>query len=267
MLREACFVWNHALALQKRHYALYHKYIGIRKMKSHFARRIKRNLLHSQTVQEILERLDTSYQRFFSHMAKRPPKFKRAKDFSSFLFKQGGFKLSGNRFTVNKISKTYKFSLSRHPDVLGEPKGFVIEPIPTDEDVSSLSAIIMDDDYYHFTIAHSQLTDGIRHANSAALIALKARAYLNLVADKRDGKHVNTKDIKKHRSDILKNVVIMTEDNIEAPASIVVCIREFVASIRADWTTLAEPFSRSLGQDEAFVTGLLDQLDELFIEA
>lgn len=49
--------------------------------------------------------------------------------------------------------------LSRHPDVLGEPKGFVIEPIPTDEDVSSLSAIIMDDDYYHFTIAHSQLTD------------------------------------------------------------------------------------------------------------
>ena len=143
--------------------------------------------------------------------------------------------------------------LSRHPDVLGEPKGFVIEPIPTDEDVSSLSAIIMDDDYYHFTIAHSQLTDGIRHANSAALIALKARAYLNLM--------------KKHRSDILKNVVIMTEDNIEAPASIVACIREFVASIRADWSTLAEPLSKSLGQDEAFVTGLLDQLDELFIEA
>ena len=157
--------------------------------------------------------------------------------------------------------------LSRHPDVLGEPKGFVIEPIPTDEDVSSLSAIIMDDDYYHFTIAHSQLTDGIRHANSAALIALKPRAHLNLMADKRDGKHVNTKDIKKHRSDVLKNVVIMTEDNIEAPASIVVCIREFVASIREDWTTLAEPLSKSLGQDEAFVTGLLDQLDELFIEA
>ena len=156
--------------------------------------------------------------------------------------------------------------LSRHPDVLGEPKGLVIEPIPTDEDVSSLSAIIMDDDYYHFTISHSQLTDGIRHANSAALIALKSRAYLNLMSDKRDGKHVNTKDIKKHRSDILKNVVIMTEDNIEAPAAIVACIREFVASIRADWTTLADPLSRSLGQDEAFVSGLLDQLDELFIE-
>ena len=38
--------------------------------------------------------------------------------------------------------------LSRHSDILGEPSGFVIEPIPVDEEVSSLSAIIMDDDYY-----------------------------------------------------------------------------------------------------------------------
>ena len=27
MLREACFVWNHALALQKRYYRLYKKYM------------------------------------------------------------------------------------------------------------------------------------------------------------------------------------------------------------------------------------------------
>ena len=39
--------------------------------------------------------------------------------------------------------------LSRHPDVLGEPKGVVIEPLPIGDDVSSLSAIIMDDDFYH----------------------------------------------------------------------------------------------------------------------
>ena len=131
MLREACFVWNHALALQKRYYALYHKYIGIGAIKSHFAKRFKRCLIHSQTVQEILERLDTSYQRFFSHKAKRPPKFKRAKDFSSFVFKQSGFKLSGNRFTVNKISKTYKFSLSRPYE--GKVKNVKIKRSPLGE--------------------------------------------------------------------------------------------------------------------------------------
>lgn len=113
MLREACFVWNHALAMQKRYYRLYHKYIGIGKMKAHFAKRIHRNLLHSQTTQEILERLDTAYQRFFSHLAKRPPKFRKAKDFSSILFKQGGYSLNGNVLTINSIKKRFKFSLSR----------------------------------------------------------------------------------------------------------------------------------------------------------
>jgi hypothetical protein len=86
--------------------------------------------------------------------------------------------------------------LSRHPDVLAKPKDFDIEPLPIGDDVSSLSAIIMDDDYYNYTVEHSVVTDGIRHADSAALIALKARAYLNLLQDKANGKHVNSKDIK-----------------------------------------------------------------------
>ena len=54
------------------------------------------NLLHSQTVQEILERLDESYNRFFKKLAKRPPKFKSPEKFNSFVFKQGGFTLNGN---------------------------------------------------------------------------------------------------------------------------------------------------------------------------
>ena len=65
MLREASFVWNHALSLQKRYYSLYGGYISANKMKKHFSARLKPTLLHSQSVQEILERLDTSYQRFF----------------------------------------------------------------------------------------------------------------------------------------------------------------------------------------------------------
>ena len=72
MLRECCFVWNHALALQRRYHKLFGKYISIGKMKKHFTKRIKKNLLHSQTTQEILERLDESYNRFFKKLAKRP---------------------------------------------------------------------------------------------------------------------------------------------------------------------------------------------------
>ena len=113
MLRECCFVWNHALALQRRYYKLFGKYISIGKMKKHFAKRIKRNLLHSQTTQEILERLDESYNRFFKKLAKRPPKFKSPEKFNSFVFKQGGFTLNGNCLTINKGKKRFKFSYSK----------------------------------------------------------------------------------------------------------------------------------------------------------
>lgn len=113
MLREASFVWNHALALQKRYYSLFGKYISKNAMQKHYAKRIKRTLLHSQTTQEIIERLDTAYQRFFKKLAKRPPKFRRAIDFYSIVYKQGGFSLNGNVLTVNTIKKRFKFSYSR----------------------------------------------------------------------------------------------------------------------------------------------------------
>ena len=155
--------------------------------------------------------------------------------------------------------------LSRHPDVLGEPQGLTIAPIPIEEKVSSLSAIIMDDDFYNFTVNHSTVTDGIRHADTLALIALKACAYLNLLKDKADGKHVNTKDIKKHRSDVLKNVVILEETEVVAPKKVAGIIQDFVSSIRNDWTNLASPLASALDRDDNFVSGLLDVLETIFI--
>lgn len=155
--------------------------------------------------------------------------------------------------------------LSRHPNVLGEPKGLVIEPLLLGDDTSSMSAIIMDDDFYHFAIEHSRLTDGIRHAVPVALVALKAKAYLNLIADKQNGKHVNSKDIRKHRSDVLKNVVIIEDAMVEAPEAIVGCINEFVSSIRDNWDELSDSLAASIGQDKEFVSELLNQLNELFV--
>lgn len=121
----------------------------------------------------------------------------------------------------------------------------------------------MDDDFYHFTIDHSKLTNGLRHADSAALIALKSRAYLNLLQDKANGKHVNSKDIKKHCSDVLKNVVIMEDSQITTPEPIVACIKEFFVSIRNDWDALSEPLAKALDQDPSFIEALLEQLDGL----
>ena len=110
-----------------------------------------------------------------------------------------------------------------------------------------------------------QISRGLSHADSAALIALKSRAYLNLLQDKANGGHVNDRDIKKHRSDVLKNVAIMEERQVKAPASIVACVKDFVASIRNEWEALASPLANALFQDESFIEGLLEQLDDMFV--
>ena len=123
MLREACFVWNHALALQKRYHRLYGGYVRKERMQNFFSQKRNRTkhvynnvLLDAQTVQEVLERQAEAYDRFFKHLAKRPPKFRKAADFKSIVFKQTGYKLYGNEVVINKISKRYKFSFSRPYD-------------------------------------------------------------------------------------------------------------------------------------------------------
>ena len=131
MLREASWVWNHALALQKRYYRMYKKYIDVVRLKAKWIRWYgKSSRLHSQTVQEILERLDKSYQRFFEHVQMRQPKFKKAGYFKSFVFKQGGYSLNGNVLTINKIKKRYKFSLSCPYVGVGKIKNVVLKRTP-----------------------------------------------------------------------------------------------------------------------------------------
>ena len=124
LCRSAAFVWNHCLALQQRYYKLYKAYIPVYRMQAHFAKRVVPNneflkLMGSQSIQEIIKRLDTSYQRFFKKTQKRPPKFKSGFSFSSFVFKQAGFSLSENAIHINKLKHSFKFFKSR---AFGKPK-------------------------------------------------------------------------------------------------------------------------------------------------
>lgn len=112
MLKEAAFTWNKALAMQKRYYSLYGKYINKYQLQKWFDKRIKRHYLGSQVRQEIIERLDTAYNRFFKKVAQRPPKFKKSADFVSIMYKQSGYRLSDNELILNRKFR-FKFSKSR----------------------------------------------------------------------------------------------------------------------------------------------------------
>lgn len=98
---------------------------------------------------------------------------------------------------------------SRIPDALDLPTTAELTPIPIDEEVSSLSAILMDDDYYAFVMARRVVLHGLAAIQADALIPLKARAYVDLSERKERGEAIDSKNIKKHKNDIFRLFTIL----------------------------------------------------------
>lgn len=86
---------------------------------------------------------------------------------------------------------------SRSPDGIDHPADATLTPIPTDESVSSLSAILLDDPYYYFLLGGRQSNEQLTFIGADRLIPLKAHAWLDLSARKAAGEHVDSRNIKK----------------------------------------------------------------------
>jgi len=93
---------------------------------------------------------------------------------------------------------------SRIPNVLSIRGEGHLTPIPVDEDASSLSAILLDNEYYHFIHAGKRLIGGLPVVTPAHLIPLKVRAWLDLRARQGAGEQVDSKDIRKHLNDVFR---------------------------------------------------------------
>jgi putative transposase len=128
----ASTVWNHMLALQKRYYRLTGKYITLHQMNKHVLklRHTERfalwRELHSQVCQDVCRRIDDAYQRFFNKLAKRPPKFKKARRYSSFTFPQSGYKVDGSTVTIDGV----KYKFVKHREIGGHIKTLTVKRDP-----------------------------------------------------------------------------------------------------------------------------------------
>lgn len=125
------------------------------------------------------------------------------------------FKHEYYRFT-NPQDKTYPKQIelfARYTGILNLPPDAHIEPISVGEDLSSLSVILMDDNYYAFTIEHSRNIDDIHVASPEALICLKAKAYTEMLDRKAEGKLVDSRDIEKHKKDIFRLIAMLPQDS------------------------------------------------------
>lgn len=136
-----------------------------------------------------------------------------------------------------------------------------IEPIIETESTYSMSAIIMDDDVYQFTIDHWEEYQGVRMASPTALVCLKARAYLNLLRDRASGIHVNSSDIKKHRRDVFLLLATGKVEKSVVPLSVYTTIQDFVAAMKE---LPISDLAKSLDVAEAAMEEYLELLSTTF---
>ena len=115
-------VYNHFIALHKRYHHRFGKYPSkftlinhLKKLKD-TTRFAHWRLLPSQALQNVVERIDFGYKRFFARDNKRPPQFRSKFKYKSYTLKQAGYKfLERNKVRIGK--RVFRYHKSRCFDV------------------------------------------------------------------------------------------------------------------------------------------------------
>lgn len=135
-INAAGVIYNHCIALHRRYYRMWGKHLSCAQLQKHIAKLRKRNsfwqLVGSQAVQDICQRIDQAYQLFFKYHKKgvKPPGFKKVKKYKSFTLKQAGYKfLGGNRVKIG--NRVYQYWNSR--EIEGTVKTLTIKRTPLGE--------------------------------------------------------------------------------------------------------------------------------------
>lgn len=113
------------------------------------------------------------------------------------------------RFTEPKPGYPVMIELfSRKPEYDFNVESGII-PIHISEDTYSLSAILLNDDFYNFMLEGRKVVDGISVLSEEYLIPFKMYAWLDLTSKKQQGEFVKSTDIKKHKYDVFRLLQIV----------------------------------------------------------
>jgi len=116
---------------------------------------------------------------------------------------------------INPKSPVYPAMIelfSRRLDGITLPPDATLTPLPIDDEVSSLSAILLDEEYYEFLRTGATISGGISVLSVSHLIPLKAKAWLNLTDRKAKGDQVQSRHIRKHKNDIIRLSALLSPD-------------------------------------------------------
>ncbi len=121
---------------------------------------------------------------------------------------------------------------SAAPSGIEPAEGQEIVPVPLDGDVSSLSAILLDPEYYQFILGQLGEVDGLPLIKPSGLIPLKAHAWRDMSSRwAADHTSISEDHIKKHRSDIFRLATLLpTGDTLVPPVAVAADLDAFLAA-------------------------------------
>ncbi len=138
------------------------------------------------------------------------------------------------RFSAPKNNE-YPFMIeifSRNPEFIILEDDAHLTPLPIDDEVSSLSAILLNESYYELLKTGHSLIDGVPVLQPTCLIPFKAKAWLDLNERKLQGEHVDSKNIRKHKNDVFRLAQLLTTETRQGlPSEIAEDMNAFLTSI------------------------------------
>lgn len=149
---------------------------------------------------------------------------------------------------------------TRVPEALSVAAGSWLTPIPVNDEISSLSAILLDEGYYNWVQAGKREVEGLPVVGPEYLVPLKARAWLDLRARKESGEEVDSRAIKKHKNDVFRLFqVIDPTSKIETPSRIVDDMRSFLEQVQQENVDM-----KALGLGSISLESVIDEFRKLY---
>ena len=151
---------------------------------------------------------------------------------------------------------------SRRQDTIHLPEDAVLTPLPLDEGLSSLSAILLDDDYYRLILTGKSIIDGVPILNAEHLILFKAKAWIDLSSRKAAGEAVDSKDIRKHKNDVFRLSLLLTPSTqITIPKGVYEDFQAFLSAMETEAIDLKQLGIHNLSKET-----ILAQLSTTYLQ-
>lgn len=150
---------------------------------------------------------------------------------------------------------------SRRPDFQIDHPEIHLTPLPVSDEISSLSAIMLDDNYYRLMLAGRKTVDGVSVLGAEHLMLFKMKAWLDLRQKKAGGTHVNERDLKKHKNDVFRLFPLVEPSaQIAIPSTVGKDVGQFIDAAKSEPIDLGK-----LGVEGMPLEEVLKELERMFV--